>query len=79
MVMKKKEYTSVWLKRNTEESHIFFCHTCQCPEFKYQGSVVMMTPADNEDDDFMYMSFPIRIQCRNKNCPSVYVIEGFVG
>lgn len=82
---KLQEFTSVWLRRNNEKEHIFYCNTCQCPLFKYQGSVAMMVPGNvnNNDEGEMVMQFPLIIPCRGHSpkygkCPAVYVIEGFV-
>lgn len=66
------KYTSVWLARDIEFSHLFFCPQCQCPLFSYHGSIVMMAPGQME------MEFPLTIQCKNKNCDAAYIIEAIV-
>lgn len=68
----KRQITSVWLEKNHEEPSLFHCTKCQCPEFKYQGFVAMMIDGDAP------MQFPLEFYCKNKTCPRIYRIEGFV-
>lgn len=62
---------SVWLSRDMNEPHMFFCPNCQCPEFRYQGTVAMMAAGEAP------MIFPIEMYCKNKTCPMTFRIEGF--
>jgi hypothetical protein len=70
--MGTRHYTSVWLRHDAEQSHLFFCPQCQCGLFQYHGSIVQLVPGQLE------MTFPITIKCKNRDCDAVYVIEGFV-
>ena len=75
------DFCYIWLKRNIELAHFFYCCTCQNPVFRYQGQVVAIIPAGvnamNTALDSV-MNFPFEQKCTNKNCPAKYVVEGTV-
>jgi len=75
------EFCYVWLKRNTEQAHFFYCPQCQNPIMRYQGQVVNIIPAGVNAMTMAIssvMSFPLETKCTNKNCPAKYLVEGFV-
>gem|GEM_PF-3990194 len=74
------EFTYVWLKRNTESAHFFYCNQCQNPILRYQGQAINIIPAGVEAMSMAIdsvMSFPMETKCNNKNCPAKYLFEGF--
>lgn len=79
----REEYTTVFLrKRNVNKPHLFYCHHCARPLFKYAGSVAMV----DEGNKSIIMKAPFEHKCPgkmrssdgDKRCPITYVIEGFV-
>lgn len=75
------EFTYVFLKRNTDNAHFFYCPQCQNPVMRYQGQVASIIPAGVNAMSVAIetiMSFPIETKCTNKNCPAKYLFEGFV-
>lgn len=82
-IQEKEEYTTVYLRRRkTNTTHLFYCHHCSRPLFKYAGSVALVTPGNGGD----LMKAPFEHKCPgkmrsesgDKKCPIIYVIEGFV-
>ncbi len=74
------EFTYVWLTRNSESAHFFYCPQCQNPVMRYQGQVASIIPAGVQAMSMAMdalMTFPIEQKCTNKNCPAKYVFEGF--
>lgn len=74
------EFSYVWLKKNTESAHFFYCPVCQNPVLRYQGQVATIIPAGIHAMSVAIenlMDFPIEAKCTNKNCPAKYVFESF--
>ncbi len=75
--------TTVWLIKDDRNEHIFFCHHCKAPVFKYEGSVITIIPGDANANGERVVKFPIIIKCRGRSakwgdCPVDYLIEGQV-
>lgn len=78
--VRPKNYTSVWLKRDDFEPHIFYCHNCTTAVLKYKGTVATMVPGVLDYTDNV-MQFPLEVYCKGRNplygkCPMIYVFEG---
>ncbi len=76
---KQYEVTYVWLRKNVEEAHFFYCCRCQNAILRFQGSVVAIIPAGINAMSIAVtdlMAFPLEAKCSNRNCIAKYIFEG---